>query len=202
MGRLLIVNGSPRAPRSNSRRYIEYLLQNWKGAADQYAAVSGGPVSFELYTDLLLVFPLYVDGVPAVLLPFLKTLAAWDGTPRPHVHVLVNCGFLEPEQNQVAVKMVRFFCKRYGFPWGMTLRIGSGEAILDTPFAWFAHRGIRRLAAGMQSGRSEVVSVRMPLSKALFVRASTRYWSGYGAKNHMTAEQMRTMEIEGRDFQI
>lgn len=99
MGRLLIVNGSPRAPRSNSRRYIEYLLQNWKGAADQYAAVSGGPVSFELYTDLLLVFPLYVDGVPAVLLPFLKTLAAWDGTPRPHVHVLVNCGFLEPEQN-------------------------------------------------------------------------------------------------------
>lgn len=84
MGRLLIVNGSPRAPRSNSRRYIEYLLQNWKGAADQYAAVSGGPVSFELYTDLLLVFPLYVDGVPAVLLPFLKTLAAWDGhTPSP-----------------------------------------------------------------------------------------------------------------------
>ena len=113
----------------------------------------------------------------------------------------MNCGFLEPEQNQVAVKMVRFFCKRYGFPWGMTLRIGSGEAILDTPFAWFAHRGIRRLAAGMQSGRSKVVSVRMPLSKALFVRASTRYWSGYGAKNHMTAEQMRTMEIEGRDFQ-
>ena len=164
MGRLLIVNGSPRAPCSNSRRYIEYFLQNWKGAADQYAAVSGGPVSFELYTDLLLVFPLYVDGVPAVLLPFLKTLAAWDGTPRPRVHVLVNCGFLEPEQNQVAVKMVRFFCKRYGFPWGMTLRIGSGEAILDTPFAWFAHRGIRRLAAGMQSGRSKVVSVRMPPS--------------------------------------
>ena len=57
MGRLLIVNGSPRASRSNSRRYIEYFLQNWKGAADQYAAVSGGPVSFELYTDLLLVFP-------------------------------------------------------------------------------------------------------------------------------------------------
>ena len=83
MGRLLIVNGSPRAPCSNSRRYIEYFLQNWKGAADQYAAVSGGPVSFELYTDLLLVFPLYVDGVPAVLLPFLKTRGMGRHTPSP-----------------------------------------------------------------------------------------------------------------------
>ena len=201
MGKLLIVNGSPRAPRSNSRRYIEQFLPCWGETADQYTALRGGPLSPEDCTDLLLVFPLYADGIPAVLMRTLKELAVWRGTARPRIHVLVNCGFLEPEQNQVAVKMVRFFCKRYGFPWGMTLRIGSGEAILDKPFAWFAHRGIRRLAAGMQSGRSKVVSVRMPLSKALFVRASTRYWSGYGAKNHMTAEQMRTMEIEGRDFQ-
>ena len=111
--------------------------------------------------------------------------------------MLVNCGFLEPEQTQPAVEMVRFFCKRYGFPWGMALRIGSGEAILNTPFSFLVRRSLRRLAAGIRAGRSEVLSVRMPLSRRMFIWASGRYWAGYGAENHITAREMRTMEIEG-----
>ena len=140
---------------------------------------------------------MYADGVPAVLMRTLKQLATWGETPRPRIHVLVNCGFLEPEQTQPAVEMVRFFCKRYGFPWGMALRIGSGEAILNTPFSFLVRRSLRRLAAGIRAGRSEVLSVRMPLSRRMFIWASGRYWAGYGAENHITAREMRTMEIEG-----
>ena len=142
-------------------------------------------------------FPLYADGIPAVLMRTLKELAVWRGTARPRIHVLVNCGFLEPEQTRPAVEMVRFFCKRYGFPWGMALQIGSGEAILNTPFSFLVRRGLRRLAAGMRAGRSEVLSVRMPLNRRMFVWASGRYWTDYGAKNNITAGEMRTMEIEG-----
>lgn len=75
MGKLLIVNGSPRAPRSNSRRYIEQFLPCWGETADQYTALRGGPLSPEDCTDLLLVFPLYADGIPAVLMRTLKELA-------------------------------------------------------------------------------------------------------------------------------
>ena len=135
MGKLLIVNGSPRAPRSNSRRYIEQFLPCWGETADQYTALRGGPLSPEDCTDLLLVFPLYADGIPAVLMRTLKELAVWRGTARPRIHVLVNCGFLEPEQTRPAVEMVRFFCKRYGFPWGMALQIGSGG---DLEYAFFS----------------------------------------------------------------
>ena len=197
MGKLLIVNGSPRAPRSNSRRYIEQFLPCWGETADQYTALKGGPLSSEGCTDLLLVFPLYADGVPAVLMRTLKQLATWGETPRPRIHVLVNCGFLEPEQTQPAVEMVRLICKRYRYPWGMALRIGSGEAILNTPFSFLVRRSLRRLAAGIRAGRSEVLSVRMPLSRRMFIWASGRYWAGYGAENHITAREMRTMEIEG-----
>ena len=102
MGKLLIVNGSPRAPRSNSRRYIEQFLPCWGETADQYTALRGGPLSPEDCTDLLLVFPLYADGIPAVLMRTLKELAVWRGTARPRIHVLVNCGFLEPEQTRPA----------------------------------------------------------------------------------------------------
>ena len=88
MGKLLIVNGSPRAPRSNSRRYIEQFLPCWGETADQYTALRGGPLSPEDCTDLLLVFPLYADGIPAVLMRTLKELAVWRGTARPRIHVL------------------------------------------------------------------------------------------------------------------
>ena len=105
MGKLLIVNGSPRAPRSNSRRYIEQFLPCWGETADQYTALRGEPLSPEDCTDLLLVFPLYADGIPAVLMRTLKELAVWRGTARPRIHVLVNCGFLEPEQTRPAVEL-------------------------------------------------------------------------------------------------
>ena len=175
MGKLLIVNGSPRAPRSNSRRYIEQFLPCWGETADQYTALRGGPLSPEDCTDLLLVFPLYADGIPAVLMRTLKELAVWRGTARPRIHVLVNCGFLEPEQTRPAVEMVRFFCKRYGFPWGMALQIGSGEAILNTPFSsgaagpappgrWYAG-GTERGAVGADA--AEQADVRLGLRPVL-----------------------------------
>lgn len=48
----------------------------------------------EQASDLLLVFPLYADGVPAVLLRFLKELEKHtEATRALSVHVLINCGF-------------------------------------------------------------------------------------------------------------
>ena len=118
MGKLLIVNGSPRAPRSNSRRYIEQFLPCWGETADQYTALRGGPLSPEDCTDLLLVFPLYADGIPAVLMRTLKELAVWRGTARPRIHVLVNCGFLEPQQNEWCA----FSANDMDFPGGWRCR--------------------------------------------------------------------------------
>ena len=61
MVKLLIVNGSPRAPRSNSRRYAELFQARWKGEA-RYAALTAKnhaelAAAAAACTDLLLVFP-------------------------------------------------------------------------------------------------------------------------------------------------
>ncbi len=202
MGKLLIVNGSPRAPKSNSKRYAALVRQNWPEEADEYPAISRRHTDICSrmgdYSDLLLVFPLYADAPPAVLLSFLQALEKQAPPEKPAIHVLINCGFLEPEQNAAAVDILRYYCQKNGFPYGMTLCIGSGEAILDTPFAFLARRKIRRFARGIRAGRKEALSVAMPLSKRLFLRASARYWIGYGARYGITEEQMRTMEIEGQ----
>ena len=128
----------------------------------------------------------------------LKTLEEHPPRHRPTVSVLINCGFLEPGQNDVAVQMVELFCGQNGYPFGSVLKIGGGEAILDTPFRGLVRRKLRKLAGAISAGRHRSLQVTMPLPKRLFLRASTAYWTDMGGRGGVTREQMATMEIEGR----
>ena len=58
---------------------------------------------------------------PVTLLDFLKSLEETAPEGRPTVSVLVDCGFWEYRQNEVAVRMVQFFCRRNGSPFGSAL---------------------------------------------------------------------------------
>lgn len=111
--------------------------------------------------------------------------------------MLVNCGFLEYRQNETALRMVRLFCRRNGYAFGSVLMLGSGEAILESPFRFLAVRKVKRFARSVSEGRDEVLHTTMPLPKRLFVMASTRYWIQYGRQFGITREQMQTPEIEG-----
>ena len=198
--KLLIINGSPRAPRSNSRRYAELFQARWKGEARYEALTAKNHAELAAAaadcSDLLLVFPLYADGLPAPLLRFLEFLEGAGPEHRPRISVLINCGFLEPHQNDVAVDMVRLFCLENGYPFGACLKIGGGEAILGTPFAFLVRRNISARARAIAAGRPAELAVTMPLSPRAFVRASTRYWAQMGAANGCTPEQMASMDIE------
>ena len=163
MGNLLILNGSPRAPRSNSRRYAQ-IFSSCYGENTEY----------------------------------------FDITKRNHpelcaklaVSILINRGFLEPQQNDVAIEMMRLFCRQNQYPFGAVLKIGSGEAILDSPFRFLAARKIRRFADVVARGEYETLQVTMPLPKKMFAAAAETYWKNYGRKHGVTKEQMETMKIE------
>ena len=202
MGSLMIVNASPRAPRSNSKQYIQRFREFFGADVYEYEVTkkqdARACAQAAGCTDVLLVFPLYADGLPVTLMCFLKQLAQQEFLTRPIVHVLVNCGFLEPRQNDVACDMVRLFCAQNGFSFGSVLRVGSGEAILTTPFAGLVKRKVKKLAQAVESGSPYSGSVTMPLPTWLYVRASAGYWLQYGAKNGLSKEQMATMQIEGR----
>lgn len=202
MGKILILNGSPRAPKSNSKRYAEIFMRHCTAETDYRnitkknheelcAALSG-------YTDVLFAFPLYADSLPVGFLNFLKALEACPPAHKPVVSILINCGFLEAEQSEVAIRMMRLFCRRNGYVMGSVLMLGSGEAILDTPFKYVATRNIRRLAQSMVSGRYHMLSATMPLSKYLFRLAADIYWTFYGKRFGTTRRQMQTMEVEGK----
>lgn len=200
MGEILIINASPRAPRSNSKEYARIFSEQCRSGTE-YAALTRTNHeelcrAVEAHSHVLFVFPLYADGIPVTLLNFLKSLEEYRPQHKPTVSVLINCGFLEPEQNDIAVEMMKLYCDTQGYPFGSVLKIGSGEAILASPFRMLVRRKIRALARAMESGKGSVLTVTMPLPKRIFVRASTSYWENYGKRNGITREQMAAMEIE------
>ncbi|MGI6254866.1 MAG: hypothetical protein ACOYJZ_04465 [Acutalibacter sp.] len=202
MGKILILNGSPRAPRSNSKEYARLFLQGCSMEAETCEITKKNHLELcrklDGVTDVLFVFPLYADGIPVTLLNFLKTLEEHPPQNKPTLSVLINCGFLEPEQNDMAVEMVQLFAKETGYPFGSVLKIGSGEAILSTPFRFLVRRKLKKLAKAIAQGQSCTMQVTMPLTKGMFLKASSTYWENYGKKNGITRAEMETMSIEGK----
>ena len=94
--------------------------------------------------------------------------------------------------------MIELFCRQNGYKFGSVLKIGSGEAILSTPFKIFAILKIKKLANSISVQKYKSMEVTMPITKRMFIKASTAYWLRYGAKNGCTKEEMDTMMIESR----
>ena len=203
MADVLILNASPRAPKSNSKRYAQLFAEQCSLSSETCNVTRNNHLELceklGSCSQVLLVFPLYADAIPVTLLDFFKTLEQNPPKQKPTVSVLINCGFLEPHQNDVAVDMVKLFCKQNHYPFGSALHLASGEAILDTPFKGTARRAIGKLARAVAKEKHCTIRAAMPLPKSLFIRASTRYWTQYGQRNQVSPEEMRTMSIEGRE---
>ncbi len=200
MGKIMIINASPRAPKSNSRQYAELFAKNCKLEAEYFCVTKTNHPDLchevERFSDILFVFPLYADGIPVTLLNFLKAMEAYAPKKKPVISVLINCGFIEPQQNNIAVKMIQLFCKKNGYPFGSILKIGGGEAILSTPFQVLVKAKIKKLAASITKEKYQTLQVTMPLTKKMYLKASTGYWENYGKRNGITKEEMATMKIE------
>lgn len=200
MGNVMIINASPRAPKSNSKQYAQ-LFSKYCGLDTEYCEVKKSNhltlcKMIGNYSDILFVFPLYADSIPVTLLNFLKTLEENVPLKKPTISVVINCGFLEPYQNDIAVKMLQLFARKNGYPFGSVFKIGSGEAILTTPFQIFLNARMRKFCISIATQRYKTFQVTMPIPKKIFLKASTTYWENYGKKNGISKEQMERMEIE------
>lgn len=200
MEKILILNGSPRAPKSNSKRYAEIFMKHYPHETIYRSVNPKNHLNLckEIndYTQVLFVFPLYADALPSGFLQFLKTLEVHPPVRKPLISILINCGFLEYEQNEVAIRMMQLFCRRNGYSIGSILMLGSGEAMLDTPFKYIAHRKIRQLAQSISTGHNLTLTGTMPLPKTLFRMAADIYWTRYGKRFGTSKRQMQTSEIE------
>lgn len=200
MGKVMIINASPRAPKSNSKQYAQ-LFSEYCRLDTEYCEVKKSNHltlcrTIGNYADIVFVFPLYADSIPATLLNFLKTLEENVPLKKPTISVVVNCGFIEPYQNDIAVEMLQLFARKNGYPFGSAFKIGSGEAILTTPFRICLKAKMKKFAVSIEKQRYQYYQVTMPIPKKMFIKASTIYWENYGKKNGISKEQMERMQIE------
>ncbi|MBR6164361.1 MAG: hypothetical protein IKQ45_00355 [Clostridia bacterium] len=72
--------------------------------------------------------PLYVDGVPSHVLPFMKEMERFclENGLRLKVYVIANNGFIEGRQNEPLMQVMENFCARSGLEWCGGVGIGGG----------------------------------------------------------------------------
>lgn len=198
MGKFIIVNGSPRAPKSNSLKYIIELKKHLKGSLLIYNIINCKIDEFikEVNSDseIIFVFPLYADGVPSLVISFLNSLKDYK-FQKQRVHLIINCGFLEWQQNLIAKEIFKLFCDSLNLKFCCSLLIGSGEAIMETPFKLLVRQQIKNFANDIYTHKSKMRKVSMLLSKKSFIKASTKYWLKYGQKNGITREIMERKDL-------
>ena len=143
MNSLLLLNGSPRGPRSNSMRMLAHLAEGWKAAggsepvvlhlairADFQRAVG----AFAEADTVVLGMPLYTDSMPGVVAEFIDAVSPLVGREtNPRLGFLVQSGFAEPLHSRGLERYLAKLAARLGSPYAGTIVRGGGESLQMMP---------------------------------------------------------------------
>lgn len=220
--RALIINGSPKRPRSTSdvlgrrlmegleRRGVETELLQLHRCLTSDSGREGLLAAVERCDLLVLAFPLYVDSLPAPLIRMLELIAAHRrGAAEPRhrqLAAIVNCGFPEARHNDVALRICRLFADQCGFEWAGGLALGGGEAINGRPLAAVGgmvrhlpvvlEEAAEALAEGRPIPEDTIRSMRRPLVPArLYTLFGSRRWRR-DARRHGAAGRIHDRPYE------
>jgi multimeric flavodoxin WrbA len=138
--KIALINGSPKIKDSASEGILQDLktfLQVDNNIISEYCFRKSqlGTKDIEQLIEnevLVFAFPLYVDGIPSHLLNCLVQLESCFSQQKEKevkVYVLVNCGFHEGKQNELAIEIMENWCKKSGLKWGQGVGIGAGGMI-------------------------------------------------------------------------
>ena len=134
--KISIINGSPKAIKSNSKilgNYLSSLLK--ENEIKEYYSISfrlNDENKNEIYNSdvLIFLFPLHVDGIPSNLL---KLLVKFEEEKviksETKIYCIVNNGFYESKQNRLAILQIKNWCEKVKARWGQGIGVGAGELL-------------------------------------------------------------------------
>ena len=170
--KLFAINGSPKPTDSVSGALIKCVEDVLQIRATVFQAIqligqdnASDALSSICRADvLLIVFPLYVDSLPAPLIKALTMMEAAASRPLPRVYAICNCGFHEAAHITPALRMIESFAQRCGMTWGYGVGIGAGGIIpaqknLAKGMTANAHAALVELAEAIQNDRCGLKNV-------------------------------------------
>jgi hypothetical protein len=146
---------------------------------------------------LVLIFPLYVDGIPSHLLRLLdeNQEAISEAASGALVYAVVNNGFYEADQNSIALDIVRNFAAKTGLNWGQGLAVGAGSLTGAAPIGRGPMknlgRALNQLAARIlqcQTDPDQTIEPNFP--KFLYYLFANIGWRQYARKHGMKVKQL------------
>ena len=158
----VFINGSPKKKFSASEYFLDVQRFFVKGntvreklrTKNDYERILNTLVDADAVVFCL---PLYVDGVPSHVLPFLKEMEGFCRKNKLslNVYVIANGGFIEGNQNQALLQVFENFCTRSNLKWCGGIGIGGGVMLNVLKIMFFVYTGILLLnliLSGIQSG--------------------------------------------------
>lgn len=140
MPSLLLLDGSPRGPRSNTMKMLARVKEGWErgGGGPCETLHLAHPADFERALagfgaagTVLLGMPLYTDAMPALVLAFLQALAPRAGAGQ--LAFLVQSGFPEALHSRPLERYLEKLAPRLGCRYAGTIVRGAGEALRAMP---------------------------------------------------------------------
>jgi multimeric flavodoxin WrbA len=176
---VLLLIGSPRGEGSNSHAIGKFLVDKMeeKGLVSEEAFVTRLVNTREGTERLLksvdnadiivLATPMYVDSLPMQTIKAMELIhehrkAVFPTKPQMLV-AIINSGFPEKEQMNIAIKIIQNFAQESNFKWGGGIRVGWGMALNSEPLN--EKKGMtRKLTKGLSLASLDL-SMGHPMSK-------------------------------------
>jgi multimeric flavodoxin WrbA len=139
--KISLVCGSPKTGKSSSAKLLDYLAEKLCAAHEIVRCHVLGQDSSEIIASIagsgavVFSFPLFVDSVPSHVIRFLserKAEFASSVARDAKIYALVNNGFYEAAQNEIAVMIMKRFTEKSGLAWGQGVMVGAGGLINST----------------------------------------------------------------------
>jgi len=140
--KLAVFNGSPRGKNSNSAVLIKQFLKGYQAVGSSEVSVSKLSNRKALAENLdvagraeniIIVFPLYTDCMPGIVMEFFEALAGEKANEFQRLGFIVHSGFPESLQSEYVERYLTKFAKRTGFDYLGTIIKGGSEGLRMMP---------------------------------------------------------------------
>ena len=203
--KISIINGSPKAIKSNSEilgNYLSSLLK--ENEIKKYYSIYfrlNDENKNEIYNSdvLIFLFPLHVDGIPSNLL---KLLVKFEEEKviksETKIYCIVNNGFYESKQNRLAILQIKNWCEKVNARWGQGIGVGAGELLPHLKKYPLGQGPLKNLGKVLDKFSANILTLKSDEDiyinpnwlKSLYFFQGTISWILKGRKNNLRVREL------------
>ena len=203
--KISIINGSPKAIKSNSEilgNYLSSLLK--ENEIKKYYSIYfrlNDENKNEIHNSdiLIFLFPLHVDGIPSNLL---KLLVKFEEEKiiksETKIYCIVNNGFYEGKQNRLAILQIKNWCEKVNARWGQGIGVGAGELLPHLKKYPLGQGPLKNLGKVLDEFSANIITLKSDEDiylnpnwlKSLYFFQATISWILKGRKNNLRVREL------------